>query len=381
MARIDHDFHSPLLIIDSRGGRFTEPIHWTFGADRRGGQVALRARGPGLDIDVAGGLGTLDLDGDSQHVLTSELAAQELQTNHGPLVVGGVWLSVVRGLEKVAWEERVFLGAPEAMQTLEALQHAAPEPWTPLSWTNALYHALKAAFPADRFTLVEPLLLEFTTENGRSGTLDLQQSWDQASVDTAALDEALEFRIQTFGELRTPSRTTREAIVVQLKNQAYIDQVNAGEGAVAEPLAGDVWMLYSVDTPSAIRPLTHSELEEMGLGMDGLRSIAVANLLDLHDRVRVAGQPGQTHLMVICGGNYEASMLLADEVWALIDPELDGDPVVAVPTRDLLLVGDTEHPEILDRMRAIVGDLPSDAYAISDGFLTRRDGSWVPFEP
>ena len=48
--------------------------------------------------------------------------------------------------------------------------------------------------------------------------------------------------------------------------------------------------------------------------------------------------------MVNAGGNFEASLLLDEEIWNNHRFRMAGGPVAAVPERDILLAGTDTHP-------------------------------------
>ena len=53
------------------------------------------------------------------------------------------------------------------------------------------------------------------------------------------------------------------------------------------------------------------------------------------------------------GGNYEASLLLIDDIWSSGQVKVNGDIVVAIPTRDVLLVTGSRNRSGLKRVREL----------------------------
>ena len=122
-------------------------------------------------------------------------------------------------------------------------------------------------------------------------------------------------------------------------------------------------------------------LPELELAEHELRAQAVANLWAAHDHIRVHGIPGSGHLLLTCGGNYEASLLLVDELWEQLAPHLQGDPVVAVPTRDVVALVGSEDLEPLAAIRAAAGRIyDQGSYPVWPNLLVRREGRWTELE-
>jgi Uncharacterized protein conserved in bacteria len=70
--------------------------------------------------------------------------------------------------------------------------------------------------------------------------------------------------------------------------------------------------------------------EDFGLSREALRSLAIANLKRLLPKIEMR-RVGGVGLMS-AGGNYEASLLLIDDIWSGGQVKVNGDIVVAIPT-------------------------------------------------
>jgi uncharacterized protein YtpQ (UPF0354 family) len=83
--------------------------------------------------------------------------------------------------------------------------------------------------------------------------------------------------------------------------------------------------------------------------------------------------------MLTAGGDYEASLLLLDSIWSGGEMELKGEMVVAIPTRDLLLVTGSKDPEGIEKVKRMVKEASSGAYRLTQKLFVYRSGRFEEF--
>ncbi len=179
-------------------------------------------------------------------------------------------------------------------------------------------------------------------------------------------------------------------IVPVIKEARYLDELGRGHvGDRAAEIAhesynDDLIILYAEDTPRNIRYLGDQELEDLGVDRAGLRAAAIANLDRLLPEVQAQGSDGT--YMLIADGNYEASLLLFDDIWSgdlwtTGSLPVTGEVVVAVPARDVLVVTGSRDAEGLAILREIASDVVAgDPYYLTDQLFIYRDGRFRPFD-
>jgi len=80
------------------------------------------------------------------------------------------------------------------------------------------------------------------------------------------------------------------------------------------------------------------------------------------------------------GGNYEASLLLIDDIWSSGQIQVNGDIVVAIPTRDTLLVTGSRSRSGLKLVRELTAKFKSQGpYELTDTLFRYRDGRFTKF--
>jgi uncharacterized protein YtpQ (UPF0354 family) len=137
--------------------------------------------------------------------------------------------------------------------------------------------------------------------------------------------------------------------------------------------------MYVADSEHAVRYLSEADLVEAKVDRANLRAQAIENLRRLHPEVRVMGTKGL--YMVQLEGTYESSMLLSKNLWEMPDLAVKGEFIVAVPTRDVLLITGTLEREGLEMTRKIVAEASATgSYRISPKLFIRRDGQFEAWE-
>src|SRR5262245_55823814 len=111
-----------------------------------------------------------------------------------------------------------------------------------------------------------------------------------------------------------------------------------------------------------------------------LLHLALGNLHRMVPKIEM--RRGAEHIFLIeAGGNYEASLLLADGIWSSGQIRVDGDIVVAVPGRDALFVTGSRNRAGIARLRAMAAELASQPHGLTPALFVYRDGKFVKFEP
>ena len=140
-----------------------------------------------------------------------------------------------------------------------------------------------------------------------------------------------------------------------VRDRRYLDmailmaKVSAAKAKVDIPnfpfraLAGELVVTLGLDTPTATSVVTAIELESWGTSFEAAYTVALANL-----RARTQGSMHEVRPGLYVsrwGDGYDASRLLLPEL--LKQLTLRGEPVVSVPSRNLLVVAGSDDPPAL----------------------------------
>ncbi len=145
---------------------------------------------------------------------------------------------------------------------------------------------------------------------------------------------------------------------------------------LTEPFNSELAIVYAEDRPQSLRYLMTGD--DVG-DRAQLRQLALGNLHRMLAKIEM--REGADHVLLIeAGGNYEASLLLADGIWSSDQIKVDGDIVVAVPDRSALLITGSHNREGIARLRKIAAERAVGPYALTPSLFVYRDGKFVKFD-
>lgn len=263
-----------------------------------------------------------------------------------------------------------------------------PRPLAPAEFRGEVEKAIAAAHPELSLEAPSDLQLQVRDAAGKAKmTLFLDNAYREYLQSPEGLREVVARHVASLEEASELRPVERAQIVPVIKDNAWIAESIAavkergGDGPAAyvtEPYNAQLSILYAEDRPKQIRYLIPENLEELGLTAAELRPLAIENLRRLLPEIELHRSPTVT--MITAGGSYEASLLLLDEVWKGDVVPVAGETVVAIPTRDLLLLTGTETPGGLARLREIAAkSLADSSYRLTDTLFVRRGGMFVEF--
>lgn len=177
-----------------------------------------------------------------------------------------------------------------------------------------------------------------------------------------------------------------DQLLPRIKNKAFA-QALALRGVPREQmplmqvLCGDLLIAYAFDLPGRLRMATAADIEAVGVTKDELHAVTFRNL------VRTAPDPQYScrdgvHLMQV-DQQSEASMLVIDGLWDMLQPQLKGPLLASVPRRDRLLIcdgADAQAVQALRRQTAEYFDERDDEHRLSTQIMRRQGDDWVLYE-
>jgi uncharacterized protein YtpQ (UPF0354 family) len=149
-----------------------------------------------------------------------------------------------------------------------------------------------------------------------------------------------------------------------------------------EPFAGELYVSYALELPDGYHYVAPRHCAELGVTPESLRGQAAANLRRLRPDLAMDWFPDARAVSLGLANDLEAGLLLDDSLMDKLAQDLEGDLVAAVPSREVVVVTGTEHPDGLDKLRWAVDTVwPGGHHLLTRDLLVRRDGSWQVFSP
>jgi uncharacterized protein YtpQ (UPF0354 family) len=266
-----------------------------------------------------------------------------------------------------------------------------PQPISEAEFTEAFAHILRQSSPRLRVTIRGPLELKLVLDDGTDQTAFLENAFTEYQAHPDLRNEVLEKfaagLLETINHPKGQIDPTR--IVPVIKDAAYISEVrraleSRGHDAGKFSQAHDVYnselvVLYAEDTPNNMRYLTDDDVTELGIEPSDLRQLAIENLRRLLPDVKMAGDNGV--FLMQAGGDYEASLLLIDSIWSSGQIEVDGEIVVSIPARGILVVTGSRNKPGLRTVRELAAKTAAEAaYRLTSQLFVFRSGRFEVFE-
>ena len=269
---------------------------------------------------------------------------------------------------------------------LSAFSTRTPARIDPDAFTSSMAERFRAALPGADVEIATRLTLTIQSAEGEQqvflGNLYASIVDDD---DPMRQGEAVEAWLASVLDVDASRSGGEDDVVPVLKSADWFDSVPKREDGTrpahrTEALNRHIAVVYAVDTPHHVSFVESSWFEARGIASEGLRRRSVDNLRGKLPRLEV--QRGGGLNMVVAGGFYESSVLLFDDFWAREAGRLRGDPVIAVPARDVLVFADGNDVRAIASLREHAVGIHADAaYALSPHLFFRRpDGRVDPYD-
>jgi uncharacterized protein YtpQ (UPF0354 family) len=245
-------------------------------------------------------------------------------------------------------------------------------------YTEKVAQGLRAKLPQAAVTVTGDFTLSIKGADGLETTLSTRNLHDNYKKDPTNLGAIVE--IYAGGLTQSSSgKLDRARIIPVIKDRPWVESIQRTLGY--EPLFEDfnkeLVVVYAEDSDTRTRYLGAKEW--IGIDRKSLRKLAVANLEKLLPKIEMADIDGLVTVFS-AGGDYEASLLLFDHIWSSGQVKVKGDIVVAVPSKDALLVTGSQNRKGLAAMRKLAAEVVADErYRLTDTLFVYRNGRFVRF--
>ena len=265
---------------------------------------------------------------------------------------------------------------------------AADPLMNPDDFTEEVARRVRLAAPQLDVQVVKALELAINMSEDGGNRAFLDNAYQMYQGESARKrSDVIDRFVRSFAEAAAGLERSRDAIIPIVKDRGWLEEIRLsmqrmGSGKAQENVYEDIndalIVVYAIDTPSNIAYLSPDELESLGVQREDLRALAVRNLRGLLPGIEV--HRGDLVNMITADGNYEASLLLFADLWEREREKLRGEPVAAVPARDLLLFADSANPDAVAQLKQLASKMRAEAtYALTERLFVLREGNWLPF--
>lgn len=261
---------------------------------------------------------------------------------------------------------------------------------TPAEFAQEFAKHLATSMPANKVEIVSDREVRITRPAGKTATAFLDNAYTVYSRRPDALPSLLAnfgAGLKEFGAAEVA--IDRSRIVPIVKDRRWLVEVRQSVKArgkdeppqnVYDDLNEELVVIYAEDSPKSIRYLIEKNLADLGIRREELRGLAVDNLKRLLPQIRV--EPNPLFSAVKLDGNYEASVLLYEEIWTQPRVKVDGEIVVAVPARDVLLVTGSRNMAGIAKVRELAAQIARESpYRLTSEIFVYREGAFRKLPP
>ena len=283
----------------------------------------------------------------------------------------------------MGWLGRVFALAMLCLGPM--VGGALAQEATPQRYTAEVARRLAAKMPDAKVTVIGEFELSVKEASGRERGVNLRNRYSDYRSKRTTLDKIVDGYYAALNESSSQGAAApaHKRIVPVIKNHAWLadnERSLRARGMTARFLFDEfneeLVIVYALDEANRTRYLMANE--RLPVERKDLRRLAVQNLGDILPDVQMRQLEGV--VLLKAGGDYEASLLLFDGIWRDGPVKVDGDIIVAVPAKDVLLVTGSNNREGIETLRVVAAKLKAESrYEITDTLFVYRDGRFVKF--
>jgi len=231
---------------------------------------------------------------------------------------------------------------------------------TKKEFAEAYRDSLRKKYPAVNFELNADL-----TITAKKDELDFRHYIDNAYVSYQAEPDSIKKIIGRYvastADLFVEKKGVKiENIVPVVKPAEYLKEINSlnkdakGISLITEKYNDQLIIAYAQDSKSSIKYLSEDDFKLLSISRDSLKSVALRNFDKIIPNIQRQGDSGL--YIITAGGDYEASLILLSSIWTEKNFPVDGELIIAIPNRDLLMVTGSQNKKGIDKIKEFAED-------------------------
>ncbi len=256
---------------------------------------------------------------------------------------------------------------------------------SPKQFTALFAEAARKSMPDAKVKITGELTLRVDFPSGRYATTSLGNAYTAYEREPdrrdAIIAQYVEHILKNMGDDALKIDAARVIPVIRTRRFPPIVEAErdpAKGRVVFERFGADLVIIYAEDRPQDLRYFSTELFEETGIDRKQLRALAIENLRRIVGDIEYKDYGG-TYVLIADGAN-EVSLLLLPEVWTKQNLKVDGDYVVALPTRDILVVTGSNDVRALRQVRRLAEEgFQKGPYSVSPKLYRFRDGRLTQF--
>jgi len=146
--------------------------------------------------------------------------------------------------------------------------------------------------------------------------------------------------------------------IIKVSDTIYKEDLNFKENEfpIYKKIAGDLVCFYAVDKGKYLSLINKNNLPSE-LTFEELDELAKENLINKYSKKIKTHETNFGGLGISCGGDYESSFLLINEVLDILAEELGENIIFGVPSKDIIVFINGNDPKALDGLKKMIEEI------------------------
>ena len=226
---------------------------------------------------------------------------------------------------------------------------------------------------------IKGLEIQTEYENSNEYKHFLNNCYSEYLREPNEIEEILEKYLNASDSLYKPNTTVNVSdILPVIKDERFIKSIleinpNFEKNHTYEKYNSELYIFYVEDTETNINYLTQEDFEKLNIEKSELKKIAIENLTNSIEIER-HGENG--YFMLLADGNYESSMILLD-IWNKENFKVNGEIVVGIPSRDLLIITGKNDTENIKKLKQTINEINENGdHLVSEKLFEYKNGKF-----
>jgi uncharacterized protein YtpQ (UPF0354 family) len=266
------------------------------------------------------------------------------------------------------------------------LGQAFAQTLSPRDFTEEIAKAIRTAVPSATVWIERELEVDITYRDGQNVLAELTRSYNAYREEPGRLKEIVDLHIK---RLATPEwskaqiKLDHSTIIPVVKNRKWLEDAErrikaagVNQTQLVDDFVDDLVVAYAEDTDKIFRYIARHEYKGR---WERLRPLALENLRRVAPKIQMHGLTKDV-AGVSAGDDYTSSLLVVNALWS--SPErfrVKGDIVVAIPSRELILVTGTGNGKIGEFRRYVANAYANGSFPLSQTLLVHRNNRFTKF--
>jgi uncharacterized protein YtpQ (UPF0354 family) len=263
---------------------------------------------------------------------------------------------------------------------------AFAETLSPRAFTEEIANAIRTAVPSAKVWIERELEVEIRYSNGQNVLAELTTSYNAYRNEPERLKGIIDLhieRLKTDEYAKSQIKLDHSKIVPVIKNRKWLEDAErrikaAGirQTQLVDDFVDDLVVAYAEDTDKIFRYIARHEYKGR---WENLRALALDNLKRVTPKIQIHALSKDV-TGVSAGDDYTSSLLVVNGLWS--SPErfkVKGDVVVAIPSRELILVTGTENGKVNEFRRYAANVYAKGQFPLSQTLLVYQNNRFTKF--